>query len=111
MRRMDSFGLDARIVDHLAPHLDLFLDPREELLGRAAGWRQALALQVLLHFLRPQGKSHVAADAVHDRARQSFGTGEAVPDDDFVTRHAGLSDGRNLRSSRDAPGSRYGDRA
>src|SRR5260221_14216204 len=103
IERTDSLGLDAGIVDHLAPHLDLLLDPREELLGRAAGGQRAVVLESLPDLRRLQGERHFAVDAVHDRARQALGTGEAIPDDDFVVRQSGLGDGRNLGGGCNAP--------
>lgn len=45
-----SLNLDAGVVHNLPPDLDLFLDPRQELLWRAAGERQAVVLKLFRRF-------------------------------------------------------------
>src|SRR2546428_9266135 len=41
-----SFDLDAGVFHDFPPDLDLFPDSRQELIGRAAGGRQAVALEL-----------------------------------------------------------------
>src|SRR5437870_4784891 len=90
-----------------APALDVRLDDRAKLLGRAACRGHAVGGQQVAHVLRLQHLVGFAVEAIHDRARHALGGHQAVPEHDLVTRHSRLGDGGKVRQRRDA--SRGGD--
>src|SRR5437016_2283165 len=69
---MPSLHFHMGIGGDLAPELDLLLDLGEELLGRAAGRRDAVVLQRLGGFLQRERLGDLRVQAIDDRPRQAL---------------------------------------
>src|SRR5262245_37533583 len=72
IRTSKLFRFDAGIGGDLAPDADFLLDHRAELLGRAAGRRDAVVLQLLGGLFQLQRFGRLCVDPVDDRLRQVF---------------------------------------
>src|SRR5688572_19791508 len=90
-----SIDFDSRRLDDLAPLLELDAHALVKLLGGAAGRRDALGTQPVLHVLLLKYLRHLAVEPLDHGTRQAAGADEAVPVDDLIARHARLRDRRH----------------
>ena len=105
------FDLQSKGAHQFAPPLHFRLDHAPEFLGRRQHYFRAQPLHALADFRRAHRFMHRGVQQIDDGAQRVGRREQAKDGDRFVSRHAGLGDGRNFRRDRRAFGARDAERA